>query len=130
MKIVVQTLSLTLLAASVSGQVCVEQTFDCNEPVPGILKLANASCACNNSAHSGALRYADGKAFVCSGSSKWKPVQFQEIVVDYGTVENPGSSCKDIQDKAGQQPSDGVFWIRLRGKKDVFTFCLELTMSR
>ena len=35
---------------------------------------------------------------------------------DYGMENDPGYSCKDIQDNAGQQLSDGVYWIRLQGK--------------
>lgn len=102
---------LFFLAASVYSQSCVDETLDCSEPVPTVFKLADASCPCNNPTHAGALKYVDGKVYVCSGS-KWKTVQFNGA---YGTENNPGSSCKDIQDNAGQQLSDGIFWIRLRG---------------
>ena len=116
MKVVLQTLSLAFLAASVSGQVCVEETLDCNEPIPGILKLGNTSCSCNNPAHAGSLKYVNGAVYVCL-SSEWKSVRSLETMDFYGTEKNPGFSCKDIQDKAGQQLSDGVYWIRLRGKR-------------
>jgi len=107
-------LSLTLLAASVSGQQCVERLFECNEPAPTIYKLGDGSCACNQPNQAGALKYDNGKVYVCLGS-EWQLLQFQEVYV-YGTENNPGYSCKDILDKSGQQLSNGVFWIRLRGK--------------
>ena len=116
MRVVLQTLSLAFVAASVSGQVCVEETLDCNEPIPGILKLGNTSCSCNNPAHAGALKYVNGEVYVCLGS-EWKIMRSPETVDD-GTEKNPGFSCKDIQDKAGQQLSDGVYWIRLRSKRE------------
>ena len=113
---IVSTLSLfVFVTLIVSGQICVEETLDCRDPVSTVFKLGNASCACNNSAHAGALKYFKGEVYVCLGS-EWKIIHLQETT-DYahGTPENPGSSCKDIHDKAGQQLSDGVFWIRLLG---------------
>ena len=118
MNVFLYVLSLTLLAASVRGQNCVDETLDCNQPVPTIYKLGDASCACDRAEHAGALKYANGKVYVCLGS-EWKSLQFQESYV-YGTENNPGYSCKDILDKAGQQLSDGVFWIHLRGKGCLF----------
>jgi len=96
----------------------VDETLDCNQPVPTIYKLGDASCACDRAEHAGALKYANGKVYVCLGS-EWKSLQFQESYV-YGTENNPGYSCKDILDKAGQQLSDGVFWIHLRGNQTAF----------
>ncbi|KAL9952125.1 hypothetical protein ACROYT_G039334 [Oculina patagonica] len=112
----VRILSVAFLVARVSGQACIEETLDCNEPVPTIFKLGDQSCACNSAAHAGALKYANGKIYVCLGS-KWKIVLLGD---EYGTESNPGLSCKDILDKAGQQLSNGVFWIRLRGSRDGF----------
>ena len=109
-------LSLTLLAASVSGQNCVEKTLACNETAPTIYKLSAASCACNQYDQAGSLKYDNGKVYVCWGK-EWKSIQLQG---SYGTENNPGYSCKDILDKAGQQLSDGVFWIHLRGKGCLF----------
>ena len=116
----VQTLGLAFLAASVCGQNCVEETLDCNDPAPSIYKLGDASCACNRAEHAGALKYDNGKVSVCLGS-EWKTVQFEENHA-YGTENNPGYSCKDILDKAGQQLSNGVFWIRLRGNCEMCLF--------
>ncbi len=116
----VRILSVAFLVARVSGQACIEETLDCNEPVPTIFKLGDQSCACNSAAHAGALKYANGKIYVCLGS-KWKIVLLGD---EYGTESNPGLSCKDILDKAGQQLSNGVFWIRLRGKSVCCKFCV------
>ncbi|KAL9952123.1 hypothetical protein ACROYT_G039332 [Oculina patagonica] len=95
---------------------CVEETLDCNEPVPTIFKLGDQSCACNSAAHAGALKYTNGKIYVCLGS-KWKTVVLED---EYGTKDHPGLSCKDILNKAGQQLSNGVFWIHLQGSQDSF----------
>ena len=105
--------SFAFLAAIVCGQACIEETLDCNDPVPTIYKLGDASCPCNSAAHAGALKFSNDKIYVCLGN-EWKTVQFKE---NYGTENNPGSSCKDILDKAGQQLNDGVFWIRLPGQQ-------------
>ena len=84
----VQTLGLAFLASSVWGENCVEETLDCNNPVPSIYKLGDASCACNRAEHAGALKYDNGKVSVCLGS-EWKTVQFEENHA-YGTENNPG----------------------------------------
>ena len=119
MNLIFQNLSLFILAASVSGQVCIEANLYCNnEFVPHIFKLGSASCACDKASHAGAVKYVNGKVYVCLGS-EWRPIQYEQVVV-YGTENNPGYSCKDILDKAGQQISNGVYWIRLRGKIVVF----------
>ena len=119
MIIILPTLSLfVLFAVIVSGQICVEETLDCSDPVSTAFKLGNASCPCNDPEHAGVLKFVNGEVYVCLGS-EWKTVQFQEInLMDYGTAENAGVSCKDIHDKAGQQLSDGVYWIRLPGKRN------------
>lgn len=114
MTVILQILSLAFLAVRISSQVCVEETLDCDQPVPTIFKLGDASCACNSAAHAGALKYANQKVYVCLGS-QWNTLQFQESSYPYGTENNPGSSCLDILNKAGQQLSDGIFWIHLRG---------------
>ena len=105
-------LSVFFLAAPVISQICVEETLDCNQPVPTIYKLGDQSCDCNSAAHAGALKYANGNIYVCLGS-KWKTVLLED---DYGTESNPGYSCKDILSRAGHQLNNGVFWIRLQGK--------------
>ena len=60
--------------------------------------------------------------------NEWKTFQFVEDI-EYGTEKNPGSSCKDIKDKAvGKQLSNGVFWIKLQGLvkiSDLFSLSLE-----
>ena len=70
----VRILSVAILVARVSGQICVEETLNCNDPVPTIFKLGDQSCACNNAAHAGALKYSNGNVYICLGS-KWKAVQ-------------------------------------------------------
>ena len=110
----VRILSIAFLVADVRGQAdCVETTLDCNDPVPTIFKLGDGSCACSDAAHAGALKYSNGKVYLCVGT-EWKTFQLQG---EYGTEStNPGVSCKDILNKAGKQLSNGVFWIRLEGK--------------
>ena len=108
----VRILSVAILVARVSGQICVEETLNCNDPVPTIFKLGDQSCACNNAAHAGALKYSNGNVYICLGS-KWKAVQ---LIDTYGLQDDPGYSCKDVLDKSGQQLSNGVYWIRLQGK--------------
>ena len=103
------------LVARMRAQSCVQETLDCNQPVPTIFKLGDASCPCNKADHAGAIKYANGKVHVCLGT-EWKAVQFDESL-PYGTRNNPAYSCKDILDNAGpgQQRTDGVYWIRLKG---------------
>ncbi len=111
----VRILSVAFLVARVSGQtvqVCVEETLDCSASVSTIFMVRDQSCACNSAAHAGVLKYANGTLYICMGS-KWKAVR---LIGDYGTEFNPGLSCKDILNKAGQQLSNGVFWIHLQGK--------------
>ena len=108
----VQILSVAFFVARISCQDCVDETLDCNEPVPTIFKLGDASCACNSAAHAGALKYDNGNVYVCLGNT-WKTVLLEG---DYGTEFNPGYSCEDILNKTGQQLSNGVFWIHLQGK--------------
>ena len=115
-------LSLAWFAVSVLGQECVDVTLDCNQPVPTIYKLGDASCACNRPEHAGALKYDSGKVHVCVGS-EWKAIQFEE---SYGSETNPGYSCKDILNKAGAQLNDGVYWIRLPGTNEI----AESTLSK
>ncbi|KAL9952126.1 hypothetical protein ACROYT_G039335 [Oculina patagonica] len=111
----VRILSVVFFVALVSGQNCVQETLNCNEPVPTIFKLGDQSCDCNNAAHAGALKYANGRVYLCVGNG-WKLLSFE----DYGAENNPGLSCKDILTKAGKQLSDGVYWIRLQGSPDAF----------
>lgn len=109
----VRILSIVFLVARVRGQICVEETLNCEDPVPTIFKLGDVSCQCNDAAHAGALKYANGKVYLCVGT-EWKTFQ---LLGEYGTDSaNPGISCKDILNKAGKQLSNGVFWIRLQGK--------------
>ena len=109
-----QILCVAFLVAQVRGQNCVEEALNCDDPVPTIFKLGDQSCACNSAGHAGALKFLNGKVQVCLGN-EWKTFQFVEDI-EYGTEKNPGSSCKDIKDKAvGKQLSNGVFWIKLQG---------------
>ena len=106
----VRILSTAFLVAQLRGQLCVEETLNCDDPVPTIFKLGDASCLCNDAAHAGALKYANGKVQLCVGT-EWKTFRFEG---DYGTEStNPGTSCKDILNRAGKQLSNGVYWIRV-----------------
>ena len=109
----VRILSIVFLVARVKGQDCIEETLNCDDPVPTIFKLGDASCPCNDAAHAGALKYENGKVYLCVGT-EWRTFRFES---DYGTISaNPGTSCKDILNKAKYQFNNGVFWIRLEGK--------------
>ncbi|XP_068684588.1 uncharacterized protein [Montipora foliosa] len=111
MKIVLLSL-VVLLAAVVSGQLCVPETLNCHEVIPTIFKLGDGSCACGSKAHDGALKYDKGELYLCL-NGKWKAFELKETH-KFGTELNPGASCKDILDRAdGKQLSDGVYWIRL-----------------
>lgn len=104
------TAFLAALASVVSGQLCVPETLDCNEVLPTIYKMGHGSCACDSKAHDGALKYSNGKLFLCL-NSEWKALRMTGVQ-EYGTELNPGSSCKDILEKAdGKHLSDGVYWI-------------------
>ena len=110
----VRILSIVFLVAVVTGKKRVEKTLNCDGPVPTIFKLGDASCKCNDAAYAGALKYANGKVYLCVGT-KWKTFWLEG---GYGTEStNPGTSCKDILNRAGKQLSNGVFWIRLAGKR-------------
>ena len=113
-KMILQTtLFLAALASVVNGQLCVPETLNCNDVLPTIFKIGDQSCACDSKAHDGALKYFNGKLFVCL-NSEWKALHLSEIN-EYGTEHNPGSSCKDILEKAdGKYLSDGVYWIGIR----------------
>ena len=107
------TVFLAALAFVVSGQLCVPETLDCNEVLPTIYKMGDGSCACDSKAHDGALKYSNGKLFLCL-KSEWKALRMTGVQ-EYGTEFNPGSSCKDIFGKAdGKHLSDGVYWIGIR----------------
>ncbi|XP_029202587.2 uncharacterized protein LOC114966768 [Acropora millepora] len=108
------------LVARTHAQVYGEETLHCDKPVPTIFKLGDASCPCNKTDHAGAIKYANGKVHVCLGT-EWKTLPF-ESNSPYGTRNNPAYSCKDILDNAepGQQHTDGVYWIRLRGRPAAF----------
>lgn len=109
----VRILSIVFLVARVRGQVCVEETYNCDDEVPTIFKLGDAACPCNNAAHAGALKYVNGKVYLCVGT-EWKTFLLEN---DYGMKStNPGTSCKDILNRAGNQLKNGVYWIRLGGK--------------
>ncbi|XP_015763566.1 PREDICTED: uncharacterized protein LOC107342580 isoform X2 [Acropora digitifera] len=104
------TVFLAALASVVSGQLCVPETLDCNEVLPTIYKMGDGSCACDSKAHDGALKYSNGKLFLCL-NSEWKALRMTGVQ-EYGTELNAGSSCKDILEKAdGKHLSDGVYWI-------------------
>ncbi|KAK2567399.1 hypothetical protein P5673_008206, partial [Acropora cervicornis] len=107
------TVFLAALAFVVSGQLCVPETLDCDEVLPTIYKMGDGSCACDSKAHDGALKYSNGKLFLCL-NSEWKALRMTGVQ-EYGTEFNPGSSCEDILEKAnGKDLSDGVYWIGIR----------------
>ena len=107
------------LTKFVSGQLCVEETLDCGDPVSSIFKIGKDSCACDNDKHAGALKFADGNLMVCLGN-EWARAEF-EVPPEYGSKFNPGNSCKDIRTKLGGSPSDGIYWIKLPiGKEYLF----------
>ena len=109
----VRILTIAFLVAGVRGQLCVEETLNCNDPVPTIFKLGDQSCQCNDAAHAGALKYANGKVYLCVGT-EWKTFRLEG---EFGTEStNPGISCEQILNRAGKQLSNGVFWIRIEGK--------------
>ncbi|XP_015747573.1 PREDICTED: uncharacterized protein LOC107327342 isoform X2 [Acropora digitifera] len=67
-----------------------------------------------NDKHAGALKFVDGKLMVCLGD-RWAEVnpKVDDDAYAYGTEFNPGESCKDLKNKLGGSPSDGVYWIKL-----------------
>ena len=88
------------------------QRLDCNDVIPTIYNIGDRSCTCDSKAHDGAVKFDNEELFVCL-NGKWQAIHMKEVH-KYGTEHNPGSSCKDILDKAdGEQLSDGVYWIRL-----------------
>ena len=97
----VRILSVAVLVAGVSGQICVDETLDCNQPVPTIFKLGDQSCPCNSAAHAGALKYAYGKVHVCLGTT-WKTIQFVEDLNAYAarkiTLDIPVKISWTMQD--------------------------------
>ena len=124
-KVVYQSFALVVLVAVVCGQYCVEETLDCSKDVPLVLKLGKDSCACNREEHAGALKYANNSLYVCLGD-KWSAIRLKKLY-PYGTENNPGLSCKDIRDKSAEKHlSDGVYWLRNRGK---IVFCNQLLTS-
>ena len=109
------------LAKFVSGQLCVEETLDCSDPVSSIFKIGKDSCTCDNDKHAGALKFADGKLLVCMGNY-WARAEFEPAVPpEYGSKFNPGNSCKDIKQKLGLSASDGIYWIKISTGKGNFS---------
>ena len=113
----VRILSIVFLVARVKGFLLApdpaEESFNCSDPVPTIVKLGDASCSCDDAAHAGVLKYENGEVYLCVGT-EWKSVRLDDT---YGMISsNPGTSCKDILNRAGKSLSSGVFWIRLEGK--------------
>ncbi|XP_067028904.1 legumain-like isoform X3 [Acropora muricata] len=94
------------------GQICVEETLDCSDPVSSIFKIGKDSCACDNDRHAGALKFVEGLLMVCLGN-RWAKAELNPKVDTYGTELNPGESCKDIKSKLSGSPSDGLYWIKL-----------------
>ncbi|CAH3116410.1 unnamed protein product [Porites lobata] len=39
---------------------------------------------------------------------------------DYGDESHPGSSCKDIKDRKGEDSANGIYWIKLKGEDEAF----------
>ena len=107
------------LTKFVSGLVCVDETFDCRDPVSSIFKIGKDSCACDSDKHAGALKFVDGKLMVCLGDH-WAKAELNPKDT-YGTEFNPGESCKDIKNKLSGSPSDGVYWIKLPSGKGNFS---------
>ena len=60
----VRILGVALLA-QLSSQSCVDETLNCNQPVPTIYKLGYQSCNCDSPDHAGALKYAHGRLYLC-----------------------------------------------------------------
>ena len=110
---------------SVSSRKCVEEILYCGDPVSGIFKIGNFSC-CYNAEHAGALKFLSGKLYICLGN-KWATFEFEKLF-DYGTEFNSGYSCKDIQGRAQKRLSDGIYWIRLRGKKRLVNLLLKIPL--
>ena len=110
------------LTEFVTGQICVEETLDCTDPVSSIFKIGKDSCACDNDKHAGALKFIDGKLMVCLGN-RWAEAESElnPKVDTYGTEFNPGESCKDIKNKLSGSPADGVYWIKLPSGKGNFS---------
>ncbi|XP_068730432.1 uncharacterized protein [Montipora capricornis] len=115
MKIVLQTLTLAVLAAIVCGQFCTMETRDCSKVVPVISKLGAHSCDCDKDIHAGALKFDHGNFYVCSGK-KWEAVLLKEIRKKpvYGSRLNPAKSCDDIvKNSPGKKQTSGPYWIKL-----------------
>lgn len=115
MKIVLQTLTLAVLAAIVCGQFCTMETRDCSKVVPVISKLGTHSCDCDKDIHAGALKFDHGNFYVCSGK-KWEVVLLKEMRKKpvYGSRLNPARSCDDIVKKSpGKKQTSGPYWIKL-----------------
>ena len=51
---------------------------------------------------------------ICDGT-KWLFTVMQEPKESYGTITNPGQSCKDILEKTKTSVDSGIYWIQLRG---------------
>ena len=110
------------LTKFVSGQLCVDETLDCSDPVSSIFKIGKDTCACDNDKHAGALKFVDGKLMVCLGN-RWAKAQWKPKVVDHadGTEFNPGKSCEDIRGKIIGSAPDGIYWIKLPTGKGNFS---------
>ena len=62
----------------------------------------------------GQLKMYRGKIFVCTGS-RWS------LYGDYGDESHPGSSCKDIKDRKGEESANGTYWIKLKGRTQILS---------
>ena len=62
----------------------------------------------------GQLKIYRGKIFVCTGS-RWS------LYGNYGDKSHPGSSCKDIKDRKGEESANGIYWIKLKGRTQILS---------
>ena len=44
---------------------------------------------------------------------------------DYGDESHPGSSCKDIKDRKGEDSANGIYWIKLKGRTQILSWELS-----
>ena len=77
---------------------------DCDQGV-------NCDCPADLKGH---LKIYRGKIFVCTGS-RWS------LYGDYGEESHPGSSCKDIKDRKGEESANGIYWIKLKGRTQILS---------
>ncbi|XP_068726004.1 uncharacterized protein [Montipora capricornis] len=78
--------------------------------------LKPQSCDCDSKT-SGLLKYEDGQVLFCNGND-WK-----SLMTSVGSMENPGSSCKDIKERSPTEPTNGVYWIITGSQGAIPVYC-------